>query len=280
MKPSLVEEARRELARRELARRELFAFCRYVMPVYPEARHLRLLCAYLELAERYLASGGETGISRLMVNLPPQYWKSTTCSVLFVAWLLGRNPEMRGILGSYNASLATTFSRRTRETVRSEAYRRIFGDLAGREDVVMLAGDSSAVESWDLAGHFGGLTAAGVGGGITGKSAHFIIIDDPHKDRADAESERSREAVWNWYTSAVYTRLQSNSVIIVMQTRWHADDLSGRLLKAMATDALADQWTVLCLPALAEAWPPAATATVEVQDEDPVAALNFSGGNG
>jgi hypothetical protein len=244
-------EARRELARRELARRDFGEFCRYVLPVYPDAAHLHVLAGYLQEVERYLATSGEDGIGRLMVNMPPQYWKSTTATVLFPAWLLGRHPEKRGIVTGYNASLAVGFSRRARETVEGEAYQRVFGEFSGRQPVVTLARESRSAESWNLAGFFGGVSAAGVGGGITGKTAHFMIIDDPHKDRADAESELSRAAVWDWYISAVYTRLQKGSPIIVIQTRWHSDDLSGRLLKAMAADPLADAWTVLSMPAVA-----------------------------
>lgn len=244
-------EARRELARRELARRDFGAFCRYVLPTYPTAMHLKVLAEHLHQVERYLATEGREGVGRLMVNLPPQYWKSTTATVLFPAWLLGKHPERRGIVTGYNASLAVGFSRRARDVVESEAYRRIFGDLAGLDRVIQLDRESRSAETWGLDGFFGGLSAAGVGGGITGKTAHFMIIDDPHKDRADAESELSREAVWSWYASAVYTRLQKGSPIIVIQTRWHSDDLSGRLLKAMADNPLADRWTVLSMPAIA-----------------------------
>jgi len=244
-------EARRELARRELARREFGEFAQYVMPGYPAARHLVVLAEHLQEVERFVATEGRAGIGRLMVNLPPQYWKSTTATVLFPAWLLGRHPEKRGIVTGYNASLAVGFSRRARDVVEGEAYRRVFGDLSGREPVIAVDRESRSAETWSLAGHFGGVSAAGVGGGITGKTAHWMIIDDPHKDRADAESELSREAVWAWYVSAVYTRLQKGSPIIVIQTRWHSDDLSGRLLKAMADNPLADWWTVLSLPAIA-----------------------------
>ncbi len=244
-------EAKRELARRELARRDFWDFCRYVLPTYPMALHLKVLAEHLQQVERYLETEGREGVGRLMVNLPPQYWKSTTATVLFPAWLLGKHPERRGIVTGYNASLAVGFSRRARDVVESEAYRRIFGDLAGLDRVIQLDRESRSAETWGLDGFFGGLSAAGVGGGITGKTAHFMIIDDPHKDRADAESELSREAVWQWYASAVYTRLQKGSPIIVIQTRWHSDDLSGRLLKAMADNPLADRWTVLSMPAIA-----------------------------
>lgn len=244
-------EAQRELARRELARRDFGAFCSYVLPSYPNARHLAVLAEYLQEVERFVATAGAQGIGCLMVNMPPQYWKSATATVLFPAWLLGRHPEKRGIVTSYNASLAVGFSRRARETVEGEQYRRVFGDLAGLDYAVRVDREARSAADWSLDGFFGGASAAGVGGGISGKTAHWMIIDDPHKDRADAESELSREAVWSWYVSAVYTRLQKGSPIIVIQTRWHSEDLSGKLLKKMVDDPLADQWTVLSMPAIA-----------------------------
>jgi hypothetical protein len=249
------EHARRELARRELARREFASFCSYALPVYPaHARHLQALNVRLQKVERFVATGGREGVGRLMVNMPPQYWKSTTTSVLFPAWFMGRNPQLRVIVTSYNASLAMDFSRQARDLMLDEPYRKVFGDLAyppGDERLVTVAKDSRSVESWNLAGHYGGLRAAGVGGGISGKPGHLVIIDDPFKDRAEAESKARRDAVWNWYTSAAYMRLQKGSAIIVIQTRWHADDLSGRLLQAMANDPKADWWSVLSMPALA-----------------------------
>lgn len=255
-KRELVNLGKQELALRELARREFAHFAPYVYRGYPQARHLAVLAGYLQQVERYIATDGRDGIGRLMINMPPRYWKSTTTSVLFPAWVLGRNPDTRMIVSSYNGSLATGFSKRIRDTISDMSYGFIFGAQSGLDPskIVALASDSRSVEAWDMDGHRGGMAAAGVGGGLTGKGANLFIIDDPHKDRADAESAASRNRVWDWYTSTAYTRLEDNGAMIVIQTRWHADDLSGKLLKAMVTEADADKWVVVSMPALAVAY--------------------------
>ncbi len=107
----------------------------------------------------------------------------------------------------------------------------------------------NTVSQWETAAG-GGVKAVGVGAGVTGFGAQLIIIDDPVKSRADAESETLREKVWDWYRNDLYTRLEPNGSIILIQTRWHEDDLAGRLLNDMADGG--DQWEVVNLPALAE----------------------------
>jgi len=250
--------AAQELARRALARAFFGDYCRYVMGRYPQARHLELLAGYLERVERYVASGGAEGIGRLMVFMPPRYWKSTTCSVLFPQWYLGRNPDGRVILASYAASLATGFSRQVRNGIGGTEYQALFGALGTveAEAAVDLARDSRAAEEWNLAAPYrGGMTAAGVGGGITGKGANLLIVDDPVKDRVEAESEAIRDRVWDWWTSTAYTRLESKAAVVVVLTRWHGDDLAGRLLEQMAAgEAGAEPWTVLLLAERAEAY--------------------------
>jgi len=248
------ELARQELATRELARRHFDDFCPYVYKGYPDTPHLHLLADHLQEVERYIASKGKEGIGRLMVFMPPRHWKSTTTSVLFPTWFLGRNPDCRVIMASYNSSLATGFSRRARNHMLDNPYRAVFGDKSARPGPVGISDDSRSVESWEVAGHRGGMTAAGVGSGITGKGANLFVIDDPHKDRADVESVVKREAVWNWWTSTAYTRLEDGAAVVLILTRWHPEDLAGKLIKAMLEDPLADRWTILCLTALAEEW--------------------------
>ena len=249
------DEAQAELAQRKLARRHFGDFCRYVVPQYPGARHLGVLCEALEGVERYVASGGAEGIGRLMVFMPPRYWKSTTCSVLFPQWFLGRNPDLRVILASYVASLATGFSRKVRNGIQGLAYGALFGqrgtvDGAPRE----VASDSRAADEWELAApHRGGMTAAGVGGGLTGKGAHLLIVDDPIKDRREADSDAVRNALWDWWTSTAFTRLEDGAAVLIVLTRWHDDDLAGRLLRQMLEGGeFAQEWRVLTLAARAE----------------------------
>lgn len=241
-----------ERVRRERARRDLVAFSEYVAPWYRPGAHHRKVAEYLHAVAHFIQSGGTNGIGRLMIFEPPRHGKTEQAAQLFPAWLLGRRPEARVIVTSYGADLASRSSRNIRNYVESEKYRAVFGDLSTAETPVDVSADSRSASEWDLAApHRGGVVAAGIGGGITGKGAHLLIIDDPFKSREDAESESYRQKVLDWYASTAYTRLEDHGAIVLMHTRWHPDDLAGELLKRMTRDPLADQWTVLDLPALA-----------------------------
>jgi predicted phage terminase large subunit-like protein len=166
---------------------------------------------------------------------------TTTISRLFPTWHLGNNPEHRVILASYGASLAEKNSRYARNVLMLPRYQAVFPGVA-------LDMASRAADAWDLAApHEGGLDAIGVGGGVTGKGGHIIIVDDPVKSRAEAESETYREKVWDWFTDDLYTRREPGAAVIVVMTRWHQDDLAGRLLNRQP-----GVWTRLRMPALAE----------------------------
>jgi len=247
------EEAAVEKVRREQARRHLMDFATYTLPWYRPGRHHYYVAELLEQVELYITTQGREGIGRLMIFEPPQHGKSEQVSRIFPAWLLGRNPDMRIILTSYAASLAEKHSRAARNYVMDKRFAALFGSQSTADTPVELSMDSKSVSGWSLAApHRGGLIASGVQGGITGNPAHLLIIDDPFKDREEAESATRRELVDDWYKSSAYTRLQKGGAVVVMHTRWHQDDLAGRLLKRMASDSLmADQWTVVFLPALA-----------------------------
>lgn len=245
------EEARRELARRELARRHLVEFSEYIgAPWYHAARHQKLVATYLEQVLLFIQTKGKEGINRLLIFEPPRYGKTEQISKHFPAWALGKCPDIRIILASYGADLAIDNSRAARDIVDGDRYRALFGDRATIDKEVEVSTDSRSVQAWDLAApNRGGVRAAGVGGGITGKGADILIIDDPFKNREEAESETFRNKVWDWWTSSAYTRLEDHAVVIGMLTRWHMDDWAGKLLKLMATDPSADQYTILCMPA-------------------------------
>ena len=250
------QDAKGELARRELARRRLMDFTTYTFPQYQVARHNVLLAEYLEEVERYVASWGRVGIGRLMVFMPPRHGKSELVSIRFPAWFLGRNPDSRVILASCTADLAVGFSRQVRNLVVDAPFRAVFGDKSSAAEPVALADDSRAANAWDFVHQRGGMVAAGVGGAIIGRGAHLAIIDDPFRDRRDAESQPVRDRTDDWYRSTLYTRLEDGAAIVLMHQRWHEDDLAGRLLKRMIVggEEWADQWTVLNLPAIAEEW--------------------------
>lgn len=245
-------EARDEKKLRAQARKNFLAFCQYVDARYEAPKHIRLLAAKLQQVALFIASGGKQGIGRLMILMPPQHGKSQIASRNFPAWLLGLLPDSHIILTSYGESLATRHSRFIRDLVMTEEYQAIFGNKSNKMVPVELSSDSRSTENWDLARPYrGGVKAAGVGGGITGLPAHLFIIDDPFKNREEAESEARRELVDDWFKSSSRTRLRPNAAVVVFHTRWHPDDLAGRLMQRMVSDPLASQWDIVCLPALA-----------------------------
>lgn len=246
------EEARREIAKRELARRSLTAFSEYIAPWYSTQRFHRLIDKALEDVERYVRTRGQQGTGRLIINMPPRYGKSEKASRLFPAWFLGKNPDKRIILASYGSELAFSNSAATRGYLRESRYASVFGERSSVDLPVALDSESGRVGGWDLsAPHRGGLAAAGVGGPLTGKGAHLALIDDPFKDRSEAESAATRRRVLDWWSGVLLQRLQQGAAIVLMMTRWHPDDLAGYLLKEMAFNTGADQYKVISLPALA-----------------------------
>lgn len=231
--------ARTELAQRQQARNGLLGFTRYTMPTYQCGAHHALLCQKLDA----VAQGH---ITRLMVFMPPRHGKSELVSRRFPAWYLGQHPTRHVIAASYGATLAQDFGRSVRNLVTTQRFRALFPNTG-------LAPDSSARDIWHTA-QGGGYTAAGVGGGLTGKGAHLALIDDPVKDRQEAESPTRRLAVWDWYRSVLRTRLMPGGAIILVMTRWSPDDLAGRLLADMHNQT-GEVWHTLSLPALAEQQP-------------------------
>jgi hypothetical protein len=216
--------------RAALARRSLLRFTEYTNQLYQRAQHHEQIAAKLEAVER-----GE--IDRLMIFMPPRHGKSELASKRFPAWCLGRKPERQIIAASYNSDLANDFGRNVRNLVAEPEFQHVF-------PAVSLAPDSQAANRMNT-NHGGAYVAAGVGTAVTGRGAHIALIDDPFKDREEADSERRRELVWDWYRSTLYTRLMPGGAIVLIQTRWHEDDLAGRLLEQER-----DQWEVLELPAL------------------------------
>jgi predicted phage terminase large subunit-like protein len=212
------------------ARRSLLRFTEYTNPLYQRAQHHEQIAAKLEAVER-----GE--IDRLMIFMPPRHGKSELASKRFPAWCLGRDPQRQIIAASYNSDLANDFGRNVRNLVAEPEFGQVFPG-------VTLAPDSQAAMRMNT-NHGGTYVAAGVGTAVTGRGAHIALIDDPFKDREEADSERRRELVWDWYRSTLYTRLMPGGAIVVICTRWHEDDLAGRLLEQDA-----GQWDVLSLPAI------------------------------
>jgi hypothetical protein len=232
-------EAQKQLARIERiqwerqCRRDLTAWTIEALAPMEQtpARHHQLLLRHLEM----VAHGK---INRLMVFMPPGSAKSSYCSVLFPAWMFAQRSNFDMIGASHGSDLAEDFSGRIQRYI--EHNKAILGyELA-----------SENVKRWRTT-NGGFYRAAGIGGSITGRRANGGLIDDPLRGAADAESLVVRESQWQWYQAEFYTRLKPGAWIILIQTRWHADDLGGRLLQAMAAGG--DQWVVLKLPAICDA---------------------------
>ena len=220
----LLQRLSADLDKRVAAQTSLARFIEYRKAGYKPAKHHALLIDHLEAVER-----GE--IERLMVCMPPGSAKSTYTSVEFPAWFLGRNPAMSVIAASHTQELAERFGRRVRNIVASPEFGRVFE--------CSVADDSSSAGRWDT-NRGGEYFAAGVGGSITGRRADLSVIDDPVKSREDADSERSRVKAWDWYTNDLLTRLKPGARQIVVMTRWHEDDLGGRILERERS-----RWTVI-----------------------------------
>ena len=233
------QELEREAVRRLRAQNSLQAFIEYLDVGFKPARHHQLLIEKLEAVER-----GE--IKRLMVFMPPGSAKSTYGSVLFPTWYLGRNRDRSVIAASHTGELAERFGRKVRNYVGGTEFGAVFG--------VGLADDSQAAARWETT-QGGEYFAVGVGGSVTGRRADLGIIDDPVKSREDADSETIREKVWEWYKADFFTRLKPGAAIVLIQTRWHEDDLAGKLLQDAEEGG--EKWETLSLP-------------MEAEEEDPL----------
>ena len=185
--------------------------------------------------------------ARIILEIPPRFGKSELATIKFPAWLLGNYPDMQFIVSSYSGDLAKDFGAKTRDLMAGQEYQELFS--------TRLKKDTKAKSKW-MTNEGGSYTAVGVGGSITGRGGNVLIIDDPLKNREEAESELIRNKIWNWYTSTLYTRQEGNSAIIVIATRWHSDDLIGRLIAKQQEDELAnkkdyDKWEVIKFSAIA-----------------------------
>ena len=241
-----------EMARREQARRHLIDFATYIAPWYKPARAHKYVAQRLESVKRFIETGGREGCGRMIINMPFRHGKSELVTRLFSAWILGTLPDKRVMVTSYGADLAEDDSRKIRDYVDSEGFRALFGALGTYDDdgPVMVSQDTRKRANWSLQFHQGGVTAAGIGGGIVGKGAHLLVIDDPYKKRDEADSENYRKSVGRWYRGSAYTRLENGGAIIIIHTRWHPMDLTGELLTEMAS-GFGEPFEVIHLPMLA-----------------------------
>lgn len=223
------------------ARSSLREFIAHVKPDFQFNWHHELLIAELE----QVRSGD---LKRMKVHMPPQHGKSTVVQY-FCAFMFGDNPDIRIVLGSYNMKLARKASRAVKAIMGSSAYRQLFpksklGGAASKDT-------ANTADYFEIEGRRGYFMSAGVDSSLTGYSYDIGIIDDPVKSRAEAESEVYRENTHDWYKSTFYTRKSGDAAILVIQTRWHQDDLSGRL-ELVDEGEGAEGWRTISLPAIAE----------------------------
>lgn len=196
---------------------------------WPHLRHIR----------QALDRVSRGGCRRLMVFCPPRHGKSEMTTIRYPIYRLQADPTLPVLITGYNERFARRFGRRTRNLAR--------------ECGIALASDQSAADEWHTRAG-GWLLARGVGSPPTGVGFRLMVIDDPVKSREEAESAAYRDRVWDWYTDDLYTRLEPGGAIILILTRWHEDDLAGRLLQAARNGG--EQWEVVRMPALAQAGDP------------------------
>lgn len=237
-------ELERELHRRE-AEKRFPVFLDYTTPTYSRQWfHTLIAQRCQELLQ------GTLPTSKLMIFVPPQHGKSEIVSRKFPAWALGLNPLLKIVGTSYSADLAQQFSRAIQRTIDSQEYSEVFPSTFLNNQRVKSdtqRGWLRNVDMFETVGFGGFYKAVGVGGSLTGTPADLGIIDDPIKDALEANSETYRNRVWDWYTDVFLTRMHNNSKQILIQTRWHTDDLAGRLLEREG-----DSWTVVNIPAIRE----------------------------
>jgi predicted phage terminase large subunit-like protein len=234
------------------ARDDLISFAEYIHPhpdhpndvsksAYTPKKHHRVIAAALEQVARGM-------IPRLIINVPPRHGKTELATKSFIPWYLGLFPTHHIIASTYNDKFSWDFGRKVRETLRDPLYRHVFPD-------VHIKAGAAAVDRVEL--DEGGIAFfVGRGGTVTGRGGMGLIIDDPIKDRQEADSKTLREKLWTWYTQVMSSRLMTKVAwIILIQTRWHEDDLVGRLidpLNPVYNAKEAAKWSLVDLPALAE----------------------------
>lgn len=200
---------------------------------YPSRFHT-FLC---DTVQEFVEKDTDKPVEILVINTPPQHGKSTTVTETLPSWYLMRNPDKSVIEVSYGDDLAERFGKRNLEKVRE--FGGIFGVTIDRR--------KATSKEFQIAKHKGRMISRGIGSALTGYSGDLIVVDDPVKNRQEADSESRREFIWNEFLNSIMSRTQSHSKIVLIMTRWHEDDLAGRII-----DQFSDITTVVNLPCEAE----------------------------
>jgi len=226
----LVEQVK-DIEYKEKARTSLVGYAKFKMENYLAPPHIKLLASKLEAVER-----GD--IRRLAIFMPPRHGKSIRTSEFFPAWYMGRNPDKYIICSTYAQDLADDFGRKVRNQLQDKRYTDIFPDAE-------LSTDSSSMRRFNTT-KGGVYYAVGAGSAITGRGAHLLLIDDPIKGREEADSAAMRKNLRDWYRATAYTRLMPKGSVVLIQTRWHEDDVAGWILKETGHEG----WDVVEFPAI------------------------------
>ena len=222
----------------KVAHDDLIEFCKRMMPDFIVGKHHRILADMLMDIERGVKD-------RACVNIPPRHGKSQLVSIFFPAWYLGRNPDKKVMMVSHTTDLAVDFGRKVRNLLGLQDYKDIFPD-------VKLATDSKSAGRWNTS--VGGeYYACGVGSALAGRGAHLLLVDDPHSEQDVINGNFSVfEKAYEWFTFGARTRLMPGGSVAIIQTRWHMDDLTGRVVKDMSQNEKSDQYDVVEFPAIVE----------------------------
>lgn len=240
-----------------LAHSDFLSYCQIVDPkssipedAYQVNWHHEVIATRLQRAYEDAKKGIDT---RLIIAMPPRHGKSETATIRFPSWVLGRDPNWPIIVTAYGHELAGQFGERTRDLMQDPRYQYVFN--------TRLKPGSASKNDWQVVNAdgtpaFGSYTSVGVGGAVTGKGARLAIIDDPFKNREEAESPRYRQRAWDFYSSTLSTRLQGKgNIIVVIATRWHTYDLTGRLIEDNEKRRLEGRpytdWELISFPAIA-----------------------------
>ena len=230
---------------------DLIEFCKAMQDDYTVGRHHRLLGNLLMEIERGCAYDEEglpldnTGKDRICVNIPPRHGKSQLVSIYFPAWFLGRNPDKKVMMVSHTTDLAVDFGRKVRNLISTPDYQKIF-------PTVKLAVDSKSAGRWNTSAG-GEYYACGIGSSIAGRGAHLLLIDDPHSEQDVLNGNFDVfDRAYEWFTYGARTRLMPGGRVAIVQTRWHMDDLTGRVVRDMAHNEQADQYEIVEFPAILE----------------------------
>lgn len=191
----------------------------------------------LDMIDAALVEAFNTPDSRLIISMPPQEGKSTRVALDFPVWALAQRPDMSIVTASYSQSLADRNGRFIRNRV-----------IENPELGLRISKDNGSVREWSVQGEGGGVYSAGIESALTGRKADMLIIDDPHKDRAAADSALQRDKVWDWYSSTANSRLSPGAPVVLILTRWHNDDLAARLIERDPDN----EWKVINIPAQAD----------------------------